>query len=356
MPRHRRHLATEPTRRTPVIRAGRRRYVQHSADLAAAMGISLGTFRNRRPYAADGFPPAISAPDARVMLWDSRQTEAHLTGRPVPELPQDDSEDDLLDRSEAAALLGVTPKTWDSYKTDPHLAPHLTKVKGVEHCPRGAVQTFRESRALAGRPKGSRDRIPRDEILPRVGELLDADAALTSAAVQQHLGVSAATATRALTRLRAERLTDLLLTNPALTPADAAGRLGYPANVQRAVLTAAATELRARRIRPYLQDVADALAEAGLADRQDVRVQRVGPDPQKLAAAVTLTEPGIGALVWDEGAGWRTAASRRNPIGKTPGCPPEGDKIHYLGDDPHLAPADLLKQLEPSIRTTGLSF
>ncbi|MFC9484605.1 hypothetical protein ACFTZM_00810 [Streptomyces hydrogenans] len=333
-----------------MIRAGRRRYVQHSADLAAAMGISLGTFRNRRPYAADGFPPAISAPDARVMLWDSRQTEAHLAGRSVPELPQDDSEDDLLDRSEAAALLGVTPKTWDTYKTDPHLAPHLTKVKGVEHCPRGPVQTFRESRSLAGRPKGSRDRIPRDEILPRVGELLDAEPALTSAAVQQHLGVSAATAARALTRLRAERLADLLLTDPALTPADAAGRLGYPAAVQRA----AATELRARRIRPYLQDVADALADAGLADRQDVRVHRLGPDPQTLAATVKLTGTAAPALVWDEGVGWRTAADRRHPIGKTPGRPPEGDGIHYLGDDPHPAPADLLEQLERSTRTPGV--
>ncbi|MDV5143271.1 hypothetical protein R1T08_02830 [Streptomyces sp. SBC-4] len=119
-----------PDQEEPVIRAGRRRYAQSSADLAAAMGISIGTFRNKQPYTVVGFPPPISSQDARVKLWDSQQTTAHLAGRPVPALPEEDSEEDLLDRSEAAALLDITAKTWDDYKTDPRITPHLTKVKG----------------------------------------------------------------------------------------------------------------------------------------------------------------------------------------------------------------------------------
>ncbi|MFF2779498.1 hypothetical protein ACFVU3_31950 [Streptomyces sp. NPDC058052] len=280
------------------------------------------------------------------MLWDSAQTAAHLAGRPAPELPQEDSEGDLLDRSEAAALLGVTPKTWDAYKTDPHLAPHLAKIKGVEHCPRGIVQTFRQSRALAGRPKGSRDRIPRDEILSRVGALLDTDPALTSAAVQQHFGISAATASRALAKIRSERLADRLLTDPVLAPEDGFALLGYPAMVQRTVLADAATELRARRIQPYLQGIADALADAGRADRQDVRVHRLGPESATLAAVVMLTGTGVPALVWEENSGWCTATSRRSPLSKVPDRLPEGAGIHYLGNDPQLTPTHLLERLK----------
>ncbi|MFJ8133361.1 DUF6292 family protein [Streptomyces hydrogenans] len=336
-----------------MIRAARRPYVQSSADLAAAMGISLGTYRNRKPHAAEGFPAPISSDGARVTLWDREQTAAHLAGQPVPDLPHENHEGDLLDRSEAAALLGVTAKTWDTYKTDPSITPHLTKIKGVEHCPRGIVQSFKESRPLAtggpkGRPKGSKDskdRMPRAEILPRVGQLLEADPSVSSAAVQQRLGLSATAATRALARLRAEQLADLLLTDPALTPEDAADRLGQPITGQRTVLAGAAIELRARRIQPYLQAVADALAAAGLADRQDVHVHRLGPAPETFAAAVMLTGAKIPALVWDEHAGWRTATNRRHPIGKTPRRPPEDDGIRYLGSDPQPAPADLLTRL-----------
>ncbi|MDV5143272.1 DUF6292 family protein [Streptomyces sp. SBC-4] len=212
------------------------------------------------------------------------------------------------------------------------------------------MKAFKESKALAGgskgRPKGSKDRIPRDEIPTRVGELLDDDPGVTLATVQQRLGLSAAAAARALSRLRAERLADLLLTDPALTLEDAAARLGYPTAVQRTAFADATTELRARQVQPYLQHVADALAAAGRADRQDVRVHRLGPEPETLAAAVVLTGARIPALVWDERSGWRTATSRRHPIGKETGRRPEGDGIRSLGEEPQPDPADLLKRLK----------
>jgi hypothetical protein len=333
-----------------MIRAGRRKYAQNSEELAAAMGVTIGTFRNKQPYADEDFPPQISSDGARVKLWDSEQTAAHLAGRPVPELPQEDDEQDLLDRNEAAAELGVSPKTWDkNYKTHPQIAPHLTTVKGVEHCPRGIVQAFRAGKDAGadagpkGRPKGSGDMVPRDEISARVGDLLDEDPAVTLATVQERVGLSYAAAARALPRLRGERIADLLQGEPDLTPEEVATRLGYPTAVQRTALASAAAELRARQVQPYLQRVADVLVGAGLAEAQDVRVQRLEGDV--LAAAVALSGSSVPALVWDERYGWRTAVSKRHPIGKETGTPPEGDGIRYLSEHQQPEPSELLAAL-----------
>ncbi|WP_369369126.1 hypothetical protein AB5L52_45495 (plasmid) [Streptomyces sp. CG4] len=333
-----------------MIRAGRQKYAQNSEELAAAMGVTIGTFRNKKPYAAEDFPPLISSDGARVKLWDSEQTAAHLAGRPVPEPQQEDDEQDLLDRNEASAELGVSPKTWDkNYKTHPQIAPHLITVKGVEHCPRGIVQAFRTGKDAGagtgpkGRPKGSGDMVPRDEIFARVGDLLDEDPAVTLATVQERLGLSYAAAARALPRLRGERIADLLQAEPHLTPEAVATRLGYPTAVQRTALASAATELRARQVQPYLQRVADVLVGAGLAEQQDVVVHRMEGDV--LAAAVLLSGSGAPALVWDERYGWRTAVSRRHPIGKETGTPPEGNDIRYLSEEKQPEPAELLAAL-----------
>ncbi|MDX2763952.1 hypothetical protein [Streptomyces europaeiscabiei] len=338
-----------------MIRAGRRKYAQNSEELAAAIGVTIGTFRNKQPYADKDFPPKISSDEARVKLWDSQQTAAHLAGRPVPELPQEDDEQDLLDRNEAAAELGVSPKTWDkNYKTHPQIAPHLTTVKGVEHCPRGIMQAFRTGKDAGadagpkGRPKGSGDMVPRDEISARVGDLLDEDPAVTLATVQERVGLSYAAAARALPRLRGERIADLLQAGPDLTPEEAAARLGYPTAVQRTALASAATELRARQVQPYLQRVADVLVGAGLAEAQDVRVQRLEGDV--LAAAVALSGSSAPALVWDERYCWRTAVSKRHPIGKETGTPPEGDGIRYLSEHQQPEPSELLAALTDSRR------
>ncbi|MGW2346677.1 hypothetical protein [Streptomyces sp. NPDC001661] len=138
-----------------MIRAGRRDFVQNSADLAAAMGVASKTFRNQKPYEAENFPDPISPPEAKGKLWDDEQTAAYLTGAPVPELPDTDDDEDLLERTEAAAFLNVSPKTWDSYKKDP-----------------GSRRTWRRwagsstARAASCAPTG-RSRPPRS--LPRTG-------------------------------------------------------------------------------------------------------------------------------------------------------------------------------------------
>ncbi|MGW2426433.1 hypothetical protein ACWC0C_45885 [Streptomyces sp. NPDC001709] len=185
--------------------------------------------------------------------------------------------------------------------------------------------------------------VPRDEISARVGDLLDEDPAVTLATVQERLGLSYAAAARALPRLRGERIADLLQTEPDVTPEEAATPLGYPTAVQRTALAGAATELRARQVQPYLQRVADVLVGAGLAEAQDVRVQRL--DGDVLAAAVTLSGSGAPALVWFERYGWRTAVSRRHPIGEDTGTPPEGEGIRYLSGHQQPEPSELLAAL-----------
>ncbi|MFI7005553.1 DUF6292 family protein [Streptomyces sp. NPDC050145] len=335
-----------------VIRAGRGDFVQSREELAVAAapftGMKPSTFIKRKPYTAPGFPAPISSDGARVLLWDREQTAAYYAGTPVPQLPAVDDGQDLLDRSEAAAVLKVAVSSWDAYKSHPRIRPHLVKVKGVDHCPRRVVEAYRTARdtgpghtGSTGRPTGSGDMVPRDEIPARVGALLDIDPAVTSKTVMGELGLSFAAATRALSRLRGARIADLITTEPTLEPAAAALRLGYPKVTHRAATAYAVTELRARAARPYVQEVADALAAEGLAVRQDVDVVHVADDV--VAAAVVLAaDAPVPALVWDERWGWRTAANRRHPIGRETGAPPVGDGIRYLSPDAEVPAQDLI--------------
>ncbi|MFC6518201.1 hypothetical protein ACFQFR_38680 [Streptomyces goshikiensis] len=219
-----------------MIRRGREHLVRTREQLAQEMGMAMGTFRNKRPYAAEGFPAPISSEGARVLLWDGEQTAAYLERGEVQALPAPGAED-LLDRQEAAAEVGVSPRSWDGYKSDPRLAPHMVMVCGVEHWPRRSVRAFCDGRpgkqAATGRPKGKANAVPRGELQARVAALLDADPAITIAGVCAALGVAYATAQRALSELRSERIAVLLAAQPSLTADQAAVRLGYPAAVRR---------------------------------------------------------------------------------------------------------------------------
>lgn len=325
-----------------MIGAGRRERVQSVADLAQALGVSVGTLRNNRPYAATGFPDPVSSPKAQTLLWDGEQTAAYFAGESVPALPAGEDDEDLLDRHEAAQELNVGVSAWNTYKRDPAVAEHLVVVGGVEHWPRGVVRRFRDSRPGrgvrhgSGRPRGSGDMVPRDQILPRTVELLDADPALTAAAVVEQLGVAMTTAMKSLAVLRGRRIADLLEGDPRLDPQQAAERLGYPVIARRRALAAAEAELRMWEVRPYLQAVADALVKAGLAEPAAVDVVEL--EGGALTAAIQLVpgQAAVPALVWDERYGWRTATSRRHPIRKDTGARPAGEGICYLA--PQLRP------------------
>ncbi|GGN61998.1 hypothetical protein GCM10012285_61680 [Streptomyces kronopolitis] len=342
-----------------MIRAGRIGQVQTMADLAAAhkpKPISLGRFRNIKPHMREGFPSPISSPRARVVLWDAEQTAAYDAGLPIPDLPSEDSDEDLLDRAEAAAELGVTLTTWSDYRYDPRISEHVVLVPErepgddrpqVEHWPRHAIRAFKDGRPgqgkgpTVGKPKGAGDMIPRDQIRPRIAELLDADPAITTGAVVDELGLGTATVMRGLAHLRGQRITDLVEADPSLSLDAAAAQLGYPAFARRRAITVAQDEQRRRAVRPYLQGVADALAGAGSAEAGEVEVLNAG---DHLAAAILLRpEQPAQALVWDERYGWRTATSRRHPIGKDP--VPEGEGIRYLSTEVRPEPAEVLEAL-----------
>ncbi len=339
-----------------MIRAGREKWVQTREELAQAAfpytGLKASTFARQKVYAAEGHPEPVSSPGARVLLWDGEQTAAFYAGRPVPALPEGEGDQDLLDRSECAGLLGVSARTWDSYRSDPRIAPHLVKVKGVEHCPRRVVAALRDGRgapaAGRGRPRGSGDMVPRDEIALRIGELLDQDPAVTAKTVIEELGLSKVTATRTLSHLRGARIADYFSASPATVPPEdleqAARELGYPTLVHRAAIAFAVTELRARAARPYVQQVADHLAGEGLAEPQEVVVVHVADDAVAAGVALSFNAPAA-ALVWDERWGWRTATNRRHPLGRETGTPPQGEGILYLSGQLQASAQDVVEAL-----------
>ncbi|MET8566150.1 hypothetical protein ABZV75_38415 [Streptomyces flaveolus] len=238
-----------------MIRAGRDVYTL--ADLAALEGRALGTYRNRRMHRRAGHPEPVSSAAARVLLYDVVQVDAWRAGLPVPPLPDADAPGDLLDAHEAAELAGVTARSWESYRHEAALAAHVVQVRGrqlaaevagVEHWPRAAVVAWMEGRPGrghgGGRPPGARDGLPREEIVPRIAELLAAESAVTAAEVSRRLGVHRDSAHRALKELRAAAVVELLEQEPAASAQDVAARLGYPLRTARTALTAARTGAR----------------------------------------------------------------------------------------------------------------
>ncbi|MFJ2438836.1 DUF6292 family protein [Streptomyces anulatus] len=323
-----------------MIRAGRDHLVRTLADLAAQQGVQPQTYLNAGHHKVAGHPKPISSPGARTLLYDGEQVDAYLAGKPVPPLPAPDDEQhqddgDLLDRREAAAVLGVSPRSWDTYKRHPLLTEHMTEAGGVEHWPRGIVHRYRTGRpgraAGAGRPEGAGDQVPRDMLLARTAPLLDADPTISAATVTEALGVRRSTAQDALTRLRADRIADLVGTDPVLSPKDAAALLGYPGGQIRRATVRAGAVLRARRSTPYLTDVAAAAHRAGWTTTEAAPEVHHPDDDHVVAVLVLDTEHAPApALVWDERHGWRTATSRRHPLTKGAVLPPEGDGIRYL--------------------------
>ncbi|MER5818851.1 DUF6292 family protein [Streptomyces californicus] len=336
-----------------MIRADRQHLVRTLADLAAQQGVGIDQYTRIKPYQAPGFPAPVSSEGARTQLYDGDQVDAYLQGKPIPPLPDGENDSDLLDRRECAALLGVAPNSWTSYKRDPALKKARVEAGGVEHWPRSAVQAFQKNRpgpeaaaTTGGRPRHTGDQVPRDRLPALTAELLDADPTLTAATVADRLGVHRDTAQDALTHQRAERIADRVEADPALTPAQAAAALGYPPAQTRRATARATTLLRARQAAPYLADVAAALRRAHLTTTEatpDVHL----PGDDRVVAALILDgdQAPVPALVWDERYGWRTASSRRHPITKSAARPSEGGDVRYLAGGITPPPGDVITAL-----------
>ncbi|MDJ0345874.1 DUF6292 family protein [Streptomyces sp. H10-C2] len=335
-----------------MIRTGRDTDVRTLADLARAHGVTLGTLKNRKPYRAAGYPAPISSPSARVLLFDGEQVDAYLAGRPVPELPVQDDPADLLDRHEAGAILAkpVTASSWDVYKRDQALADHVRDVGGVEHWPRHAVVAWDAARPGAegnrhrgGRPAGTGDLVPREDIQPRIEQLLDANPTLTAAEAGAAVGVHPDTATRALAAVRAARVEELLTAHPGLDLSQVTARLGYPARAARTALATAGARIRGRAAMPYLVSVVQAARSAGAPVDQEDDEPALTVRPGGAAAAAVPLEDGS-ALVWDERYGWRTAADAAQPHAAA-GDPPTGPGIRYLAPGTTPDPDDVTTAL-----------
>ncbi|MFK8851129.1 DUF6292 family protein [Streptomyces sp. Ac-502] len=335
-----------------MIRAGRRHLVRTLADLAAERGVTRRSYLNRKDYRADDFPAPVSSPDAQTLLYDAEQTDAYYAGDPVPALPEQDDDADLLDKHEASAALSrpVSPRSWDVYKKDAALADHMVRAGGVEHWPRGVVRAWDQARpgpgtGAGGRPRRSGDQVPRDEMPARIQALLDADPAITAATAADQLGVHEWTAQHALSFARADRIAERLAGQPDLTPQQAAADLGYPAAAVRRAVALVPAQQRIREITPYLATVADALAAAGIPVTDGPHALVL--DATAVAATLVLG-PGapVPALVWDERYGWYTSTSRRHPIpGQAHGEPPAGAGIRYLARSTTPEPDDVLAAL-----------
>ncbi|MGW0573034.1 DUF6292 family protein [Streptomyces tauricus] len=333
-----------------MIRAGRQHLVRTLADIAAQQGIAVQTLLNSGRHQAEGFPAPLNA--GRTRLYDGEQVDAHLAGLPLPELPAADADDDLLDRQEAAALCGVSPTVWDRRKKDPAVSEHLVTVAGVEHWPRRTVRDHtpaprrHTASSGGGRPTGAGDQVPRDQLPARVEQLLDDDPTLTAAAVADSLGVHRNTAQAALTAARADRMADLMEQH-GVTAAQAAAALGYPAGQTRRASVRAEAVLRGRQARPYLAAVTQALhAQGWTTTATPPAVQH--PDDDLCVATLTLNTPTAPApaLVWSEQHGWRTATSRRHPLGQGAAWPPPGPDTRHLASGTTPAPADLVHALD----------
>ncbi|MEV5249847.1 DUF6292 family protein [Streptomyces werraensis] len=333
-----------------MIRAGRQHLVRTLADIAAQQGIAVQTLLNSGQHQAEEFPPPLGA--GRTRLYDGEQVDAYLAGRPVPALPDADDDQDLLDRQEAAALRGEPLSVWDRRRKDPAVHEHLVLVGGVEHWPRRVVRDYtpaprrRTGNGGGGRPTGTGDQVPRDQLPGRVAQLLDEDPVLTAARVADRLGVHPNTAAAALVQCRAERIADVM-EQRGVTAAEAAAALGYPAGQTRRATVRAQAVLRGRQALPYLAAVAQALHARGWRTT-DTPPAVQHPEDDVCLAALVLDAPDAPApaLVWSERHGWRTATSRRHLLGRGAAWPPPGDGVRHLATGTTPAPADLVQALD----------
>ncbi|MFH8993153.1 DUF6292 family protein [Streptomyces sp. NPDC017940] len=314
-----------------MIRAGRKHLVRTLDEIATAAGVTARTYRNQRRHKRPGHPAPISSPGARVLLYDAEQIAAYQAGSPIPSLPENDSPDDLLDHQEAADLVDVAPRSWETYKADPFLRENAVPVKGVVHHPRRTITAWMESRPGSGtgggRPTGTGDLMPREDLLPRTAQLLDAKADITAEQAADDLGVHPDTAQRALTTLRAQRVGELLQAHQELTEEQVIEQLGYPLRAARNALATARAQRRTSDNTPYIQSVWEALRDA------DVPLTGLPSPlvrPGAISAAIIALGPGAKApaLLWDERYGWRTALDTH--AGRE-AQPPQGPGIRYLG-------------------------
>jgi hypothetical protein len=169
---------------------------------------------------AEQLPTPISRPGAQTRIWDKEQVDAHLAGKEIPELPDQESPEDLLDREETRHQLHnvIKPEAWRAYINHGHAPKPDTMVCGVAHWKRRTIRDWDANRpgarAGGGRPKGSKEAKPRtpatDKRLAlaqarkdRVAQMLaDTNGQATSAQIAADLGITERQSQRLLKAVR----------------------------------------------------------------------------------------------------------------------------------------------------------
>ncbi|MQY15130.1 hypothetical protein SRB5_53080 [Streptomyces sp. RB5] len=152
-----------------MIRAGRT--WADDAQAANMMGWkSVRTFRNKKAW-KDLTPALISRPDARTRIYDLERLKALLRAdAQLPQIPDEDHADDLLDVVEAWEAMPPdqrpTLATWRSYLSIGTGPTPDDEPAGAPHFHRRTALTWLDGRerhpGAGGRPKGSADKKPRD--------------------------------------------------------------------------------------------------------------------------------------------------------------------------------------------------
>ncbi|MEU5976357.1 DNA-binding protein [Streptomyces sp. NPDC047315] len=175
-------------RESPMIPQGRP--VRTEAEIAAAAGLPLHTWRRRERDAFEQRVTRVNPAEGRVRLYDAAQADAYTNGQPIPPEPDLDAEhpDDLLTDKEAAAMLGIEASTVRAYSTSGYLSgavdehgrrwPRRAVVERIEQ----GDQREHPEKTGAGRPRnspagpnrGRAGRDPNTPIDPRVAQAADA--------------------------------------------------------------------------------------------------------------------------------------------------------------------------------------
>lgn len=128
------------------------RPVVDAEGAAKICGMAYKTFRNKGVTGDPEFPAPVN-PGRRKLLYDLEQVQAYADDRPLPELPQGERPEDLLDEHDAAEVLGVT---YDTVRKDRDVGrmPEHVMVFGLVHWPRRVLarvpEQMRPGRGVGG--------------------------------------------------------------------------------------------------------------------------------------------------------------------------------------------------------------
>lgn len=212
-----------------MIRAGRK--VVDNLDIARMAGFgTLRSAQRARLFERPDMPAAVTRGKSKK-LWDAEQIVAWLKGDPIPQLPDEDHPDDLLDSGEAAELLGITEVAWRRYDAidrnrewddaEQFLLPPVAEdtPPGTRYRRRGDIVSFVRPGVAAGagrpknssdqRPRASRSRAARAQREAHVEQMLqdaDPDEPVTARRVADELGIQMRLAQRTLQLVTVKRM------------------------------------------------------------------------------------------------------------------------------------------------------